>query len=60
MGEPKNGFTVSIPVEKRGLRRHVKIPNVVMDSLPDPDKWDAAMASLGISPLLLSAEAGHA
>lgn len=28
--------------------------------LPDQSKWDGALKSLGISPLLLSSEAGHA
>ncbi len=34
-------------------------PEIVFDAR-DADKWMAALRSLGIDPLLLSAEAGHA
>ncbi|SDE25232.1 YqgE/AlgH family protein [Ruegeria marina] len=34
-------------------------PDLVFDT-PDEEKWDAALKSLGIDPLLLSASAGHA
>ncbi|MGB1209193.1 MAG: YqgE/AlgH family protein [Paracoccaceae bacterium] len=34
-------------------------PDLVFGT-PDQDKWQAAMTALGISPLLLSEEAGHA
>ncbi|MGB1034896.1 MAG: YqgE/AlgH family protein [Primorskyibacter sp.] len=34
-------------------------PDLVF-ATPDQDKWQAAMTALGISPLLLSEEAGHA
>jgi putative transcriptional regulator len=34
-------------------------PELVFDT-PDSQKWDEAMASLGINPLLLSSQAGHA
>ncbi len=29
-------------------------------AVPDPDKWEAALAQLGISALMLSSDAGHA
>ncbi|MFG6525881.1 YqgE/AlgH family protein, partial [Sulfitobacter sp. M23508] len=34
-------------------------PEVIFD-LPDPEKWGAALKTLGIDPLGLSASAGHA
>ncbi|SEK50248.1 putative transcriptional regulator [Roseovarius azorensis] len=34
-------------------------PDLVFTA-PDPDKWEAALAQLGISALMLSSDAGHA